>query len=85
MKTMNELVRKLKNMKNATQSQYKEAIEKYAYDEVLNDLKEAGIDKDDLIESEFEDLIKEKTKKATINANTALASGGALMLLELLG
>jgi hypothetical protein len=82
---MEKLSRKLKSMKSATQSQYKEAIEKYAYEEVLNDLKESGIDKDELDQSDFDELLKDKIKKSTIYANTALAGAGILMFLELLG
>lgn len=82
---MEKLTRKLKSMKNATQSQYQEAIKKYAYDEVINDLKDAGIEKEDLCDDEFQELLDEKIKKSKMHANTILAAGGVLLFLELLG
>ncbi len=82
---MNKLVSQLKQMKNATQTQYKEAIDKYAYSEVIKDLKEAGIDKDDLLDDEFDELLKEKVKQSQTFAKGAMTATGALLFLELLG
>ncbi len=82
---MNKLVSQLKQMKNATQTQYKEAIDKYAYSEVIKDLKEASIDKDDLLDDEFDELLKEKVKQSQTFAKGAMTATGALLFLELLG
>lgn len=82
---MENLVNKLKNMKNATQAQFKEAIDKYAYSEVIKDLKEAGIDKDELLDNELDELLKEKVKQSQTFAKGAMAASGVLLFLELLG
>ena len=82
---MDKLVMKLKQIKNATQSQYDSTVDKYAKDEVLRELKEAGISKDDLSDDEYEELLKEKTKQAKTFANGALTASGAILFLELLG
>ena len=82
---MNELMEKLKNIKNATQSQYEETIAKYSHDEVMRDLKEAGISKDDLSEEEFQELLNEQIKKSKIFAKGAMTAAGILLFLEVLG
>ena len=82
---MDKLVDQLKSMKNATQAQYKEAIDKYAYSEVIKDLKEAGIDKDELLDDEFDELLKEKVKQSQTFAKGAMTASGVLLFLELLG
>lgn len=82
---MNDLVDRLKNMKNATQTQYAEAINKYAYNEVLKDLKDAGIDKDELLDDEFDELLKEKIKQSQTFAKGAMVASGVFLFLELLG
>ena len=82
---MNDLVNQLKEMKSATQEQYKEAIRKYAHSEVIKDLKEAGIDKDELLDAEFEELLDEQIKKSSTFAKGAMSAAGVLLFLELLG
>ena len=82
---MEKLVSQLKQMKNATQAQYKEAIDKYAYSEVIKDLKEAGIDKDELLDDEFDELLKEKIKQSQTFAKGAMAATGVMLFLEILG
>ena len=82
---MDKLVRKLKSIKNITQEQYKDTIEKYAYDEVLNELSELGIEKDDISQDEFNKLLQEQIKKSKRFADGALIATGALLFLELLG
>lgn len=82
---MKKLVEQLKEMKNATQIQYSEAINKYAYNAVLKDLKDAGIDKDELLDDEFEELLKEKVKQSQTFAKGAMAASGVFLFLELLG
>lgn len=82
---MNELVEKLKGMKNATTSQYNEMIEKYAHKEVMKNLKEAGIDREDLSDEEFEALLNEEKKRSNSYAKGALTASGVLLFLELLG
>ena len=82
---MDKLVDQLKSMKNATHAHYKEAIDKYAYSEVIKDLKEAGIDKDELLDDEFDELLKEKVKQSQTFAKGAMTASGVLLFLELLG
>jgi len=82
---MNELVEKLKWMKNATTSQYNEMIEKYAHKEVMKSLKEVGIEKDDLSDEEFATLLNEEKKRSNSYAKGALTASGVLLFLELLG
>ena len=82
---MDKLVSQLKSMKNATQAQYKEAIEKYAYGEVIKELKDAGIAKDDLLDDEFNELLQEKIKQSQSFASGAMVATGAMLFLELLG
>jgi len=82
---MNKLVNQLKQMKNATQLQYKQAIDKYAYNEVLKDLKEAEIDKDELLDEDFDELLQEKINTSQSFAKGAMTATGALLFLELLG
>lgn len=82
---MNKLVSQLKNMKNATQAQYKEAIDKYAYSEVMKNLQEAGINKDELLDDEFDELLKEEIKRSQTFANGAMTATGIFLFLELLG
>ena len=83
--TMNELLDKLKNMKNATQSQYAEAIEKFAHEEVLKSLKEAGIQRDELSDEDFEELLQEQVGKTKMFAKGAMVASGVFLFLELLG
>jgi len=82
---MEKLVTQLKNMKNATQAQYKDAIDKYAYSELLKDLKDAGIDKDDLLDDEFDELLQEKIKQSQTFAKGAMVATGVMLFLEFLG
>jgi hypothetical protein len=82
---MDKLVTQLKQMKNATQAQFKEAIDKYAYSEVIKDLKEAGINKDELIDEEFDEFLREKVQQSQAFAKGAMIATGAMLLLELLG
>ena len=82
---MKKLVSQLKQMKNATQAQYKEAIDKYAYNEVIKDLKEAGIEKDEMLDEDFDELLKEKVKQSQSFAKGAMTASGVLLFLELLG
>lgn len=82
---MDNLIKQLKSMKNVTKEQYESTIEKYAYNEVLKDLKEAGLSKDDISQSEFDDLIKDKVTQATSFSKGAMVAGGAILFLELLG
>ena len=82
---MNDLVNKLKNLKNTTQSQYDEVINKYSYNEVLKELKEAGLSKDDLSVDDFEELLNEKIKELKSFSKGALVATGAFLFLELLG
>lgn len=82
---MQDLITKLKSIKNATQSQYDEVIDKYSKTEVLKELKEAGISKDDISDEEFDELLEEKIKESKAFSKGAMVAGGALLFLELLG
>jgi tripartite-type tricarboxylate transporter receptor subunit TctC len=82
---MNDLITKLKTMKNATQEQYLEVIKNYSHKEVLKELQEAGISEDDLSSEEFDELLEDKIKQSTSFSKGALVATGAFMFLELLG
>lgn len=82
---MNDLVEKLKSMKNATASQYDKTIKDYAASQVLKELKEAGISKEDMSQEEYDQLLEGKYKEAKSFSKGALVAGGFLLFLELLG
>lgn len=82
---MQELVDKLKGMKNATKAQYDEMVEKYAHKEVLKNLKEAGLEKDDISDEEFNAMLNEQKKRSDSFAKGALYASGIFLFLELLG
>ncbi|MBW6489510.1 hypothetical protein [Sulfurimonas sp.] len=82
---MQELVEKLKGMKSATKAQYDAMIESHAYKEVIKNLKEAGLEKDDLSDEEFHALLSEQKKRANSFAKGALGASGIFLFLELLG
>ncbi len=82
---MNDMVNKLKSLKNATQSQYNEVIKKYSYEEVLKELKKAGISKDELSEEEFQELLDDQIKQSKQFSKGAMVATGAFLFLELLG
>ncbi|MBD3807875.1 MAG: hypothetical protein IE880_04060 [Epsilonproteobacteria bacterium] len=82
---MEELVKKLKTMKNATEAQYDAMIESHAHKEVIKNLKEAGLEKDDLSDEEFNALLSEQKKRANSFAKGALGASGIFLFLELLG
>ena len=79
---MQDMITKLKTIKNATQSQYDEVIGKYSKEQVLEDLKKAGISKDELSD---EELLNEQVVKAKSFSKGALMATGAFLFLELLG
>lgn len=82
---MDNLIKQLKSLKNATKEKYESTIQKYAYNEVIKDLKDAGLSKDEISQSEFDDLLKDKTTQATSFSKGAMVAGGAILFLELLG
>ena len=82
---MDNLITKLKSLKNVTQQQYDDVIIKYSKEEVLKELKEAGISKDDLSKDEFDELLEDKIKQSKSFSKGAMVSGGALLFLEFLG
>lgn len=79
------MVNKLKSLKNATQSQYDEVIQKYSHEQVLEDLKKAGISKDELSDEEFQELLDEQVVKSKSFSKGAMIATGAFLFLELLG
>jgi tripartite-type tricarboxylate transporter receptor subunit TctC len=82
---MQEMVEKLKSIKNATQSQYDEVIQKYSHTQVIEDLKKAGISKSELSDEEFQELLNEQVVKSKSFSKGAMVATGALLFLELLG
>lgn len=82
---MQEMVEKLKSLKNASKSQYNEVIQKYSHDQVLKDLKKAGISKDELSDKEFQELLDEQVVKSKSFSKGAMMAGGLFLFLELLG
>lgn len=82
---MQEMVEKLKSVKNATQSQYDEIINKYSKDQVLKDLEKAGISKSELSEEEFNELLGEQVVKSKSFSKGAMVAGGLFLFLEFLG
>lgn len=82
---MQEMVEKLKSLKNATQSQYDEVINNYSKEQVEKDLKKAGISKEELSDEEFQELLDEQIVKSKSFSKGALVAGGAFLFLELLG
>jgi len=79
------MVNKLKSLKNATQSQYDEVIQKYSHEQVLEDLKKAGISKDELSDKEFQELLDEQVVRSKSFSKGAMIATGAFLFLELLG
>ncbi len=82
---MNNLIDKLKRLKNKSQDEYREVIQKHSHKQVLKELKEAGLYKDDISQEEFDKLVQKKIKENTSFAKGAMVAGGALLFLELLG
>ena len=82
---MRDLVSELKNIKNATKLQVDSIIDSYSYEQVIKDLKEAGINKDELSDEEFKQLLAEEVVKSRKFSKGLLVGGGAILLLELLG
>ena len=82
---MENLVKKLNSLKNATQSQYDETIKKYAETEVIKELKDAGVSIDDISTQEFQELLEDKIRVSKAFAKGAMVAGGVLLFLDLLG
>lgn len=82
---MQELIEKLKSAKDATEAQYDAMIEKYAHNEVLKNLKEAGLSKDDFTQEEFDTMLNEEQKRTNAYAKGAMSASGVLLFLEFLG
>jgi len=75
----------LSNMKNATQQQYHNAILAYSKKDVLKELKDAGLEREDLSDEEYQELLDTKVQQATAFSKGLMVAGGAFMFLELLG
>ena len=82
---MKDLVKQLKSLANATQSQYDETIIKYSKKQVLKELKDAGISKDEISDEEFDELLQEQIKQSRSFSKGAMVATGAFVFLELLG
>lgn len=82
---MDNLVEKLKSLKNASGRECREAIEKHSYNQVIKELKEAGLSKEDIPQEEFDQLLQGKIKENTSFAKGAMVAGGAILFLQLLG
>ena len=82
---MKDLIKQLKSLTNATQSQYDETIIKYSKKQVLKELKDAGISKDEISNEEFDELLQEQIKQSRSFSKGAMVATGAFVFLELLG
>ncbi len=82
---MQDLIEKLKNLKNISKEQYKNIVCEYSYNQVVEDLKKAGIKKDELSDEEFQELLNEQITKSESFSKGALMATGAFLFLELLG
>ena len=82
---MKNLITQLKSITNATQSQYDEAIVNYSKEQVLKELKDAGISKDEISDDEFNELLQEQIKQSKSFSKGAMVATGAFLFLELLG
>ena len=82
---MKDLVEQLKSLTNATQTQYDEVIANYSKKQVLKELKDAGISRDEISDEEFDELLEEQIKQSKSFSKGALVATGAFALLELLG
>jgi len=82
---MEDIKQKLGSMKDATLQQYNEAIDKYSYSQVIKELKNAGLSKDELSSDEFNKLLAAQVKETKSFSNGAMASAGVLLFLDFLG
>ncbi len=82
---MQEVIGRLKNLKNATNTQVDKIINDHSYDTVLKELKDDGISVSDLSDDEFKQILAEEVKKTKTFAKGALAGATGLLFLELLG
>ena len=82
---MKDLIKKIKSVKEITQSQFNSIIYDYSKEEVENELDQAGITKDDLSAEEFEELLEAKINETKSFSKGALMASGLFLLLELLG
>jgi hypothetical protein len=82
---MKNLITQLKSITNATQSQYDEVIVNYSKEQVLKELQDAGISKDEISDDEFDELLQEQIKQSKSFSKGAMAATGAFVFLELLG
>ena len=82
---MDNLVEKLKSLKNASVHEYHEVIQKHSHKQVVKELKEAGLSIEDVPPEEFNQLLQSKIKENTSFAKGAMVAGGAILFLQLLG
>lgn len=82
---MQEVIDRLKNLKNSTNTQVDKIINDHSYDTVLKELKDDGISVNDLSDNEFKQILAEEVKKTKTFAKGALAGGTGLLFLDLLG
>ena len=66
-------------------TQYDEIIINYSKEQVLEELKEAGVSRDEISDNEFNELLQEQIKQSKSFSKGALMAGGVFMFLELLG
>jgi hypothetical protein len=82
---MDELIKQLKQLKNSSKEYYDDAIATFSKNQVLEELKDAGISVDELSSEEFNELLQEKIKENEAFSKGALVATGAFVFLELLG
>ena len=82
---MSEFIEKLKSMKNSSQSEVERYIHDYSLKQVKQDLDEAGVDWQELDETELNELIADEMAKNKSFAKGALSGAGALFFLSFIG
>ena len=82
---MDDLIKKLKSMKNATKEDVDNLIYDHSYKNVVKDLKDIDINPNDLEDEEFNHLLAEEINKNKTFSKGALIGASSILLLELLG
>ncbi|MBE0508196.1 MAG: hypothetical protein IBX50_16015 [Marinospirillum sp.] len=81
----NELVSRLKMMKNASQQEIEGFLQEYSTKKVKEELAEAGVDWRELDEADLNELVADELAKNKTFAKGVLGGAGLIMLLNFLG
>ena len=76
---------KIKSYKDEALPEIDKAIREQAYKNVLNDLKDADIDPEEMSDDEFNQLMAEEIKSIESMGKGAMVGSGVFAFLELLG